>query len=174
MLIKPKGAPGAPFCFAAGSAAAYRFMAAMNSALSLVPRSFSSRNSMLSTGESGDRSFRRIQIRLSSSGGQQQLFLPGAGAVDVDGREDALLRQLPVQMNLHVAGALEFLEDDLVHAAAGINQGGGDDGEAAPFLDVPGGPEKPFGPLQGVGIQRRRRESCRWPAPPCCRPGPGG
>ena len=41
--------------------------------------------------------------------------LTGAGGVDVDGGEDALVGQLAVEHQLHVAGALELLEDDLVH-----------------------------------------------------------
>ena len=46
---------------------AYRFMAARKSALFLVSLSFSSKNSMLSTGLRGDRSFRSIQMRFRSS-----------------------------------------------------------------------------------------------------------
>ncbi len=55
-------------------------------------------------------------------------------------------------MELHVAGALELLEDDLVHPAAGVDQGGGDDGQAAALLDVAGGAEEALGLLQGVGV----------------------
>ena len=39
-------------------------------------------------------------------------------------------------MQLHVAGALELLEDDVVHAAAGVHQCRGDDGQAAAVFDV--------------------------------------
>ena len=39
-------------------------------------------------------------------------------------------------MQLHVAGALELLEDDVVHAAAGVHQRRGDDGQAAAVFDV--------------------------------------
>src|SRR3954447_18228816 len=46
----------------------------------------------------------------------QELLLAGAGAGDVDRREDALVRDLAVENDLRVAGALELLEDDLVHA----------------------------------------------------------
>src|SRR5437867_4709008 len=37
---------------------------------------------------------------------------------------------------LPVAGALELLEDHLVHAAPSVHQAGGDDGQAAPVFDV--------------------------------------
>src|SRR5262249_26811570 len=40
----------------------------------------------------------------------QELFLPGSGLLDVDRREDALVHEAPVEVNLHVPGALELLE----------------------------------------------------------------
>src|SRR5829696_514487 len=54
---------------------------------------------------------------------QQQLLLAGRGGVDVQGGEDAALGQLAVQADLHVPGALELLEDDLVHPRPGVDQG---------------------------------------------------
>src|SRR4051794_27832328 len=39
---------------------------------------------------------------------QQELLLAGAGRVDVDRREDPLVCQLAVELELHVAGALEL------------------------------------------------------------------
>src|SRR5690606_13680747 len=82
----------------------------------------------------------------------QQLFTTGTGAVDVDGREYTLLGNLAIQVDLHVAGALEFLVDHFVHLRAGIHQRGSDDGQAAAFLDVPRGAEEPLGLLQSVGV----------------------
>ena len=84
--------------------------------------------------------------------GQQQLFLAGAAAVEVDGREHALFVEAAVQVNLAVAGALEFLKDHLVHAAAGVDQRGADDGQAAAFFDFAGRTEKTLGALQGVSV----------------------
>ena len=55
-------------------------------------------------------------------------------------------------MDFHVAGALEFLIDHVVHARAGVDQRGGDDGEGAAFLDVARGAEEALGPLQCVGV----------------------
>ena len=65
---------------------------------------------------------------------------------------DALLGDAAVEVELHVAGALELLVDHVVHARAGVDQGGGDDGQRAAFLDVAGGAEEALGPLQGVGV----------------------
>ena len=46
-----------------------------------------------------------------------------------------------IKQQLHVARSLELLEDDLVHAAAGIDQGGRDDGDGpTPTRRPPPGP----------------------------------
>ena len=107
---------------------------------------------MAASSSIGCSSLRRIHIFCSSSGLGQQLFLARAGAIDVDGREDALLGDPAIQVHLHVAGALEFLEDHVVHPRAGIDQRRGDDGQAAAFLDIARGAEETLGPLQRVGI----------------------
>src|SRR5574341_153465 len=83
----------------------------------------------------------------------EELFLAGAGGVDVDGREHALVHELAVEVELHVAGALEFLEDHVIHAAARVHEGRGEDREAPPILDAARGAEEPFRPLEGVRVQ---------------------
>ncbi len=115
---------------------------------------------MASTVFSCVSSLRRIQTRLSASRRQQQLLLAGARAGHVDGGEDALLHQAAVEVDLHVAGALELLEDDLVHPAAGVDQRGGDDGEAAAVLDVARGAEELLRACAARWSRRRRRGSC--------------
>src|ERR1700734_1181430 len=90
--------------------------------------------------------------------GDEEFFFTRAAALDVDGREDALVDELAVEDDFHVAGALELFEDDFVHARAGIDEGGGDDGEAAAFLDVSGGAEEALGALQGVGVDAARED----------------
>ena len=69
-------------------------------------------------------------------GHQQQLLAARAGAVDVDCRVNAFFGHTAVKVNLHIAGAFEFFIDDIVHAAAGFDQGGGDDGQRPAFLDI--------------------------------------
>ena len=83
---------------------------------------------------------------------QQKLLTPRAGALDIDRRIDAPFGQFAVEMQLHVASALELLVDHIVHAAAGIDQAGADDGQAATALDVAGGAEEPLGRIQGDRI----------------------
>ena len=75
-------------------------------------------------------------------GRQQQLFLAGSAAVDVDGREDALVDHLAVEVDFQVAGTLELFENHVVHAASRINQRRGNDGERAALFDVAGGAEE--------------------------------
>src|SRR5216684_1401353 len=53
--------------------------------------------------------------------GEELLLLAGAGGLDVDGWPDALLGELAVEVDLGVAGALELLEDHLVHARPGVD-----------------------------------------------------
>ena len=55
-------------------------------------------------------------------------------------------------MEFGVTRALELFEDDLVHAGASIDQGGGDDGEGAAVFDVTSGAEEAFGFVESVGI----------------------
>src|SRR5262245_18319519 len=67
---------------------------------------------------------------------EQQLLLARAGLLDVDRREDPLVHEAPVEMDFHVAGALELFEDHVVHEAAGVYDGGGDDGLRGAIIDV--------------------------------------
>lgn len=46
---------------------------------------------------------------------EQQVVAAGGGGHDVDCGEDTLVGKLAVELQLHVARSLEFLEDDLVH-----------------------------------------------------------
>ena len=55
-------------------------------------------------------------------------------------------------MYLHIAGALEFLVDYIVHAAAGLDEGGGDYGEAAAVFDVSCGAEETLGLVESSGV----------------------
>ena len=66
---------------------------------------------------------------LEELGLDEELFLSGARPIDVDGRVDPLLGKPSLEVDLHVAGALEFLIDDLIHSGAGLNECGGDDGQ---------------------------------------------
>ena len=109
---------------------------------------------------------RRFQVILSSSFAMQDLLLAGAGDVDVDGREDPLVREASVELELHVARALELLEDHLVHLRAGLDQGGRQDGQRAAVLDVARRTEEPLRRVERAGVDttgqdapgRRRRE----------------
>ncbi len=89
-------------------------------------------------------------LSLSFSTSSSSLRVPALA--DVERREDALVGNLAVEDDFRVTGALELFEDDLVHAAAGVDQGGGDDRERAALLDVARRAEEALGALQGVGV----------------------
>src|SRR5690606_31834319 len=78
-----------------------------------------------------------------------------------EGREDALVGNLAVEHDFAVTGALEFFEDDLVHAAAGVDQRGGNDRQAAALLDVARGSEKALRPLQRIGVDTAGQDLTR-------------
>jgi hypothetical protein len=84
--------------------------------------------------------------------GEEQLFLARRALVDVEAREDALLHQLAIQVDLAVARALELLEDDLVHARARVDERRRDDGERAALLDVARGAEEALRLVQRVRV----------------------
>ena len=54
----------------------------------------------------------------------KQILTTGTGLVDVDRREDTLLGKLSVEVDFHVAGAFEFLEDNFVHSGTGLDERG--------------------------------------------------
>src|SRR5664280_857513 len=93
---------------------------------------------------------------------QEQLLATGAGALDVDSREDALLGELAVQDELAVAGALELLVDDIVHAGAGVDEARTDDRERAALFDVSRGAEEALGRIEGDRVEAAREGSTGW------------
>ena len=92
-------------------------------------------------------------MRCSSSSREQQFLMARAGALDVDRREDAAVGQRAVEHQFLVAGGLELFEDHVVHAAAGLHQGGGDHGQAAAFLDVAGRGEEPLRAVERARVE---------------------
>src|SRR5881275_127431 len=89
---------------------------------------------------------------------QQELLLASTGAVDIDSGPDAFIDQTAVEVELHVAGAFELLKNDLIHAAAGIDQRRRQYCEAAPLFHVAGRPEEALRFLHGIGIKSAAEE----------------
>jgi hypothetical protein len=63
---------------------------------------------------------RKNQIMIETKQALEQLL--AAGAINVDGRPDAAVGQAAIEVQLHVAGSLEFLKDHFVHAAFGAQE----------------------------------------------------
>src|SRR6516162_258976 len=70
----------------------------------------------------------------------EEFLFAGAGALDIDRGENASVHQGTVEVDFHVAGAFELFKDDFIHARAGIDERGRNDGERAAFFDVTGCP----------------------------------
>ena len=85
-----------------------------------------------------------------------------------------LVGELAAQPQLHVAGALELLEDHLVHLRAGLDERGGDDRQRAAVLDVAGGAEEPLRRVDAPRSRRHRTGCGRSPGRRGCRRGPAG
>ena len=83
---------------------------------------------------------------------EKQLFATGAALKNVHGRVDVLLGDLAVEDQFHVAGAFEFLENQIVGAAVGLNERSAHDGEAAGFAGVAGAGEHAPRAFQGTGV----------------------
>ena len=92
---------------------------------------------------------------------EQELLVAGGAGVDVDGRVEPALREPAVEPQLHVAGALELLEDDLVHLGAGLHQRGGQDRQRTALLDVPGRAEELLGRVQRTGVDTTGHDAAR-------------
>ena len=60
-------------------------------------------------------------------------------------------------MDFHVAGSLEFFVDHVIHARAGVDQRGGDDGERSALLDVARRAEETLGALERICIHAARQ-----------------
>src|SRR5215210_2495936 len=74
----------------------------------------------------------------------EQLLLARRGVLDVDGGVDPAVRELALEVDLHVPRALELLVDYLVHPAPCLDERAGEDRERPAVLDVPRGPEEPL------------------------------
>ena len=100
---------------------------------------------------------------LQHLGRQDALFLACAGLKDVEGRVDAAVGEPAIEHELHVARALEFLKDVVVHARAGVDEGGGQDGERAAFLEDAGVAEEATRHFHGAAVHAARQRSAAVP-----------
>ena len=100
-------------------------------------------------------------IGLFENVGRHQQLLLHARAGDIDRREHSLIRNLAIENNFRIAGSLEFFENHLVHARAGLNQRRGDDCQRSAFFDVSRRAEKAFRALERVSVDTTRQNLAR-------------
>ena len=106
---------------------------------------------------------------------QEQVFAARTRCDDVDRRVDTFVGELAVELELHVARALELFENHLVHLRTGVDQRRGDDRQRPFLLRVAGCTEETLGFVERVGIHTARIGQgalgrCGW----SCRHVPGG
>ena len=160
-----------------GGGAGYAASVLTSSSLVLFRLRSVSRSFMALIGVMPAMRWRSRRLTASASCGQQQLLPPRGARDQVDGRIDPALGQLAAQHQLAVAGALELLEDHLVHLAARVHQRRGDDGERAAALRlVDLAARFPGSAWASPATGRRARPTACGPCPsrPCCRPGRAG
>ncbi len=127
-------------------------MDSKNSLLFLVPRILSSKNSIASTTLSCDKTLRNIQMRLRSSLAiSNSSFLVPDLLMSMAGKTRLSINRRS-RIDLHVARAFEFFEDDFVHPAAGIDERRGENGQAAAVLDIARRAEELFRLVKSVGV----------------------
>jgi hypothetical protein len=66
-----------------------------------------------------------------------------------------------VEVDFHVARALEIFKNHIVHARAGVDQSRRHDGDRAALFDVAGGTEETLGFLERVGVETTREHLAR-------------
>ena len=103
---------------------------------------------------------------LHDLGREEHLLAARARRRDVDGGERAALLELAVEDHLGVAGALELFVDHVVHAAAGVDETGGEDRERARGLavrafDVAGGAEEALRRVERDGVHTTGERAAR-------------
>ncbi len=84
---------------------------------------------------------------------EEEFFAAGAAFEDIDGGIDVGLTDFAVEDELHVAGAFELLEDEVVAFVIGFHEGGGHDGEGAGLAGVAGGGEEAAGDFEGAAVE---------------------
>ena len=85
-------------------------------------------------------------------GVKKEFVATGAGFDDLNGWKDPHFGNGAIEVKLHVAGAFELLEDEVIHTALGFDEGGAEDGEAAAFFGIAGGSEEFAGFGESLGI----------------------
>ena len=85
-------------------------------------------------------------------GVEKQFIAAGSGFNDLDRRKNAHLGNGSIEVELHVSSAFELLENEVVHAAVGLDERSTKNGETATLFGIAGGTEE-FSRLgEGFGI----------------------
>ena len=64
-----------------------------------------------------------------------------------------LMPSFATEHQIHVTGAFKLLKNDIIHAAAGVDQNSGDNGQGTAIFDLAGGAEYPPRHRKGIRSQ---------------------
>ena len=90
-------------------------------------------------------------------GTEQKLLFSRTRLIDLKSGEDPFFCQLSIEVQFHVAGSLELLEDYLIHTAARINKRRSYYGKTAALLDVSSSAKESLGMMQGRRVDTARK-----------------
>ena len=71
---------------------------------------------------------------------------------NVDGGKEAAVSQAAIKNEFHIPRTLELLGNHVIHAAAGIDKGSGEDGQRASPFQLSGCAKEALGHLQCIGV----------------------
>jgi len=88
---------------------------------------------------------------------EQKFLFSRTRLIDLKSGEDPFFCQLSIEVQFHVAGSLELLEDYLIHTAARINKRRSYYGKTAALLDVSSSAKESLGMMQGRRVDTARK-----------------
>ncbi len=92
----------------------------------------------------------------------EQLFLPRAGAADIDRRENPSFRKRTVKVKLHVARSFKLFVDDVIHPGARVNERRRQNGQAAALFNVSRGTEKALRTMERSRVNPAGKRTSAW------------
>ena len=82
--------------------------------------------------------------------------------INVHSREYPPVGKASVQVQFHVASAFEFLENMVIHPAAGLYKRRCEYGKAAALLYITSRSKETFRPVEGCRVEAPRKRSAAW------------
>ncbi len=92
----------------------------------------------------------------------ERLFLPCAGAADIDRRENPSFRKRTVKVKLHVARSFKLFIDDVIHPGARVYERRRQNGQTAALFNVSRGTEKALRTMERGRVNPAGKRTSAW------------